>query len=101
MVALQGLKPFAEDAAFREKWSAIKYHNKERFAGKVKEWTGIDIPVGAMYDIHIKRIHEYKRQYVINPPSSRLTHWACFSRFTRDVRLQIPPEMLKISSRCL
>lgn len=68
VVVLQGLKPYAEDAAFREKWSSIKYHNKERFAVKVKEWTGIDIPAGAMYDIHIKRIHEYKRQCVTSSP---------------------------------
>ncbi len=61
---LQGLKPHAEDPDFRKKWASIKYHNKERLAGKIKEWTGITVPVGSLYDIHIKRIHEYKRQYM-------------------------------------
>jgi hypothetical protein len=32
----QGLKPYAEDPEFRKKWAAIKYHNKERFAMKLK-----------------------------------------------------------------
>ena len=61
---VQGLKPYAEDAAFRGKWAAIKYHNKERLAAKLKEWTGISVPVNSMYDVQIKRIHEYKRQYM-------------------------------------
>jgi starch phosphorylase len=63
-VLVQGLKPHAEDAEFRKKWAAIKYHNKERLAGKIKEWTGVTVPVGSLYDVHIKRIHEYKRQYM-------------------------------------
>jgi len=61
---MQGLKPHAEDAAFRKKWAEIKYHNKERLAAKLKEWTGITVPVNSMYDVQIKRIHEYKRQYM-------------------------------------
>jgi starch phosphorylase len=61
---LQGLKPHAEDAEFRKKWAAIKFHNKQALAAKIKEWTGITVPVAALYDIHIKRIHEYKRQYM-------------------------------------
>jgi glycogen phosphorylase len=60
----QGLKPHAEDAEFRKKWAAIKFHNKQALAAKIKEWTGIQVPVAALYDIHIKRIHEYKRQYM-------------------------------------
>ena len=60
----QGLKPHAEDAEFRKKWAAIKFHNKQALAAKIKEWTGIEVPVAALYDIHIKRIHEYKRQYM-------------------------------------
>jgi glycogen phosphorylase len=60
----QGLKPHAEDAEFRKKWAAIKFHNKQALAEKIKEWTGIEVPVAALYDIHIKRIHEYKRQYM-------------------------------------
>lgn len=61
---MQGLKPHAEDADFRKKWAAIKFHNKQRLAEKIKEWTGIEVPVASLYDIHIKRIHEYKRQYM-------------------------------------
>ncbi len=61
---LQGLKPYAEDAEFRKKWASVKYHNKQAFAAKLKEWTGVEVPIASLYDIHIKRIHEYKRQYM-------------------------------------
>ena len=59
---LSGLKPFADDAAFRKRWAAVKLENKARLATKVKELTGVDMPLSSMFDVQIKRIHEYKRQ---------------------------------------
>ena len=59
---LAGLKPFADDAAFRKRWAAVKLENKARLAAKVKELTGVDMPLTSMFDVQIKRIHEYKRQ---------------------------------------
>ena len=59
---LSGLRPFADDAAFRERWAAVKLANKARLAAKVKELTGVDMPLTSMFDVQIKRIHEYKRQ---------------------------------------
>ena len=59
---LSGLKPFADDAAFRKRWAAVKLENKARLATKVKELTGVDMPLTSMFDVQIKRIHEYKRQ---------------------------------------
>ncbi|KAF9555972.1 glycogen phosphorylase [Agrocybe pediades] len=59
---LEGLLPFAEDAAFRKEWAAIKQRNKERLANYVQTTLGLTIRTDAMFDVQIKRIHEYKRQ---------------------------------------
>ncbi len=59
---LSKLKPMAEDAEFRKKWRAIKMQRKEKLAAHIKEVTGYDVPVSAMFDVQVKRIHEYKRQ---------------------------------------
>ncbi len=47
---------------FCAKWRAIKQHNKERLALMIKADCGVDFPVDAMFDVQVKRIHEYKRQ---------------------------------------
>ena len=59
---LTGLLPRADDPGFRAQWVAVKQANKARLATKVKALTGVDLPTTAMFDVHIKRIHEYKRQ---------------------------------------
>ena len=59
---LANLKPKAEDPAFRKKWRDIKLQRKQKLAKHIKESTGYDVPVASMYDVQVKRIHEYKRQ---------------------------------------
>lgn len=61
---LAGLRPFAEDPAFRARWRAVKQIRKEKLAARVKEVTGYDLPTSSLFDIQVKRIHEYKRQYL-------------------------------------
>lgn len=56
------LKPYADDAAFREDFAAAKRHNKEFLAQYIVDSTGITVNPDAMFDVQIKRIHEYKRQ---------------------------------------
>jgi starch phosphorylase len=59
---LQQLIPFAEDADFRDKFWAVKQANKERLAGLIKEHLGIEVNANSLFDVQVKRIHEYKRQ---------------------------------------
>ena len=59
---LHKLAPLADDAAFREKFRAAKAQNKARLAAWLSARDGTVIDPNAMFDIQIKRIHEYKRQ---------------------------------------
>ncbi|MEM9433810.1 MAG: glycogen/starch/alpha-glucan phosphorylase [Pseudomonadota bacterium] len=59
---LAELKPHAEDASFRSAFDAAKMQNKIRLADWLKTRDGLTIDPQAMFDVQIKRIHEYKRQ---------------------------------------
>ncbi len=61
---LRALEPLAEDAAFRERWSAVKWANKAEFAALLRTRTGIDVDPDSLFDVQVKRIHEYKRQHL-------------------------------------
>lgn len=59
---LKGLEKFADDAGFAEKFDAAKTENKQKVAAWIKQRDGIDIDPSALFDVQIKRVHEYKRQ---------------------------------------
>jgi glycogen phosphorylase len=59
---LSKLKAYAEDADFVQAFSAVKTANKERLAAYIKQETGITISPASFFDVHVKRMHEYKRQ---------------------------------------
>ena len=59
---LSALRPFADDAAFREKFAQIKQHNKERLVRLVQNRQGITVDPAFIFDTQAKRLHEYKRQ---------------------------------------
>jgi starch phosphorylase len=59
---LKKLEPYAEDLNFQARWAAAKQANKERLAKLVSERMLIRIDPTALFDVQIKRIHEYKRQ---------------------------------------
>ena len=60
--ALSELAPHAEDRGFQEAFAAVKRANKQRLAALIVERTGIRVDPSALFDVQVKRIHEYKRQ---------------------------------------
>jgi starch phosphorylase len=52
----------AEDPEFRRQFRAIKFANKQRLAAEIKRRMGVEVNVDSLFDVQVKRIHEYKRQ---------------------------------------
>jgi glycogen phosphorylase len=61
-VALETIAPFADDAAFRDRFAAIRRVNKVALAALIADRLHIKVDPDALFDVQIKRIHEYKRQ---------------------------------------
>lgn len=56
------LAVYADDEKCQQEFMNIKYHNKQRLAKYIKEHNGIDIDPRSIFDVQVKRLHEYKRQ---------------------------------------
>ncbi|HBA62733.1 MAG TPA: glycogen phosphorylase [Lachnospiraceae bacterium] len=59
---MEKLKPFAEDRTALAEFMDIKYKNKVRLAKYIKEHNGIEVDPNSIFDVQVKRLHEYKRQ---------------------------------------
>ncbi|MCF6187623.1 MAG: glycogen/starch/alpha-glucan family phosphorylase, partial [Desulfobulbaceae bacterium] len=59
---LRDLVPYADDPAFQQRWQRVKQENKEQLAALIDKKCGIIVDPDSMFDIQVKRIHEYKRQ---------------------------------------
>lgn len=64
LTSLRGIEKFIDDKDFRNQWNEIKLNNKKRLARYIKDEVGVVVDPTAMFDIQVKRIHEYKRQYL-------------------------------------
>lgn len=62
LTLLNGLEKFVDDKEFKKEWAEIKYANKVRLAQHILSATGISVNPKALFDVQVKRIHEYKRQ---------------------------------------
>lgn len=61
---LEKLKPLADDAAAREEFLRIKRDNKARLADYIKRHGGVTVDPDSLFDVQVKRLHEYKRQHL-------------------------------------
>ncbi len=86
LAQLRRLEPYAEDAGFRWKWREIKRANKRDFAAFVRRQTGVAIDPDSIFDVQVKRIHEYKRQHL-----NILHVIALYRRLQADPGADIPP----------
>ncbi|MCG4452159.1 glycogen/starch/alpha-glucan phosphorylase [Pseudomonas sp. MMS21-TM103] len=59
---LRDIEPYADKASFCKRFAAQRRHNKEALVALVRERLGIDLDPDALFDVQVKRIHEYKRQ---------------------------------------
>ena len=62
LTVLSEIEKYADDKEFKKEWQEIKYANKVRLAKHIKATTGVTVNPSALFDIQVKRIHEYKRQ---------------------------------------
>ena len=79
---IQGIEKFAEDKEFQKKFRAVKQGNKQVLADYIKKRNGVHVNTESIFDIQIKRIHEYKRQLM-----------AAFYAITLYNRLKQNPDM--------
>jgi glycogen phosphorylase len=83
---LRDLEPLADDAEFQQQWRNVKLANKRRLAALIKERTGIVVAPESLFDVQVKRIHEYKRQHL-----AALHILTLYLRAKRDPQADIPP----------
>jgi len=83
---LRGLEPLADDQEFQRQWREVKLENKRDLAALLKLRTGVDVNPESMFDIQVKRIHEYKRQHL-----NVLYILGLYLRFKRDPKADVPP----------
>jgi len=61
---IRAIEPFKEDAEFRKDFMEIKHRNKVKLAAVIKDLCDVEVDPSAIFDVQIKRLHEYKRQHL-------------------------------------
>ena len=64
LTRLRKLETHVDDPAFQKQWREVKLHNKRNLAALIGKRTGIEVNPESLFDIQVKRIHEYKRQHL-------------------------------------
>ncbi len=91
---LEDLVPYADDAAFREKFAKVKKQNKERLAKLLEDRQGVKIDPEFIFDAQAKRLHEYKRQML-----NALHVQVLFNRICDDPSFTMPPRLFLFGAK--
>ncbi|TDG02314.1 glycogen/starch/alpha-glucan phosphorylase [Paraburkholderia guartelaensis] len=86
LAGLAALAAHADDPAFHDAWRAIRRENKIALALRIRNTTGTEVDPDALFDIQVKRIHEYKRQHL-----NALYIISLYSRLCRNPNLDTVP----------
>ena len=92
--ALSAALPLAADPAFQQRFAAVKRANKQALARLVRDRVGIGIDADALFDVQIKRIHEYKRQLL-----NLLEVVALYDRIRANPDAHLPPRVKIIAGK--
>ena len=91
---LRRLERFADDAAFRDRFRAVKRQNKEALAGHIEHELRLLVSPDSLFDVQVKRLHEYKRQLLLV-----LYIVTLYRRLKQDPSLDIAPRTFIISAK--
>ncbi|MFC1778183.1 glycogen/starch/alpha-glucan phosphorylase [Pseudomonadota bacterium] len=91
---LEQLEPLAQDSVFQEEWREVKQANKVRLAANIESKTGLYVDPMMMFDVQVKRIHEYKRQLLNVLHAIHL-----YDRIQRGDGDDLPPRVIIIGGK--
>ena len=93
-MALEGLLKYAGDSAVIERLAAVKRQNKERLAAYISNANGINVDPSSLFDVQIKRLHEYKRQLL-----NALQIIRMYRLIKENPNLDIPPRTFVFAAK--
>lgn len=94
---LAGLRQYASDSYLHQEWKMVKKVNKTRLAEYIEMMSGVKVSLDAMFDVQIKRIHEYKRQ-LLNILGI-IHRYDCIKNMEKDNRRMVVPRVCIIGGK--
>jgi glycogen phosphorylase len=94
MEQLKKLAPLSEDREFRAAWMAVRLENKKRLARYILRKIGMGVDPATMFDVHVKRMHEYKRQLL-----NVLHVVTLFNRIKADPEADVAPRTVMFAGK--